>query len=94
MKPARLLSALPIALLLISCRAPERRPIVVQGAMDVEVRTLAGALTGVSEERVEGWTFWHGTLDGYPVIVSKTLKGLAGAAAATAIAAERYHPIA
>jgi adenosylhomocysteine nucleosidase len=95
MTPAlRLLSALSIALLLISCRAPERRPIVVQGAMDVEVRTLAGALTGVSEERVQGWTFWHGTLDGYPVIVSKTLKGLAGAAAATAIAAERYHPIA
>ena len=45
-------------------------------------------------EHVEGWTFWRGTLDGYPVIVSKTLKGLAGAAAATAIAAERYHPIA
>src|SRR5262245_21119818 len=90
----RLLSALSITLLLVSCRAPERRPIVVQGAMEVEVRTLAAALSGATEERVQGWTFWHGSLDGYPVIVSKTLKGLAGAAAATAIAAERYQPIA
>jgi adenosylhomocysteine nucleosidase len=95
MTPARrLLPALSIVLLLVGCRPQERRPIVVQGAMEVEVRTFAGALTNAREERVQGWTFWHGTLDGYPVIVSKTLKGLANAAAATAIAAERYHPIA
>ena len=47
-----------------------------------------------SEEKVQGWTFWRGTIDGYPVVVSKTLKGLANAAAATAIAAERYRPVA
>ena len=95
MKPARrLLPALSIALLLVSCRGQEPRPVVVQGAMDVEVKRLAGALTNAREEHVQGWTFWHGTLDGYPVIISKTLKGLANAAAATAIAAERYHPIA
>ena len=70
------------------------RPVLVQGAMDVEVRTLAAALEHVQEEHVSGWTFWIGTLDGYPVVVSKTLKGMANAAAATAIAAERYHPIA
>ena len=62
--------------------------------MDVEIRKLAGTLANASEEHVQGWTFWRGTVDGYPVIVSKTLKGLANAAAATAIAAERYHPIA
>jgi adenosylhomocysteine nucleosidase len=95
MKPAlRPLPALSIALLLVSCRPPELRPVVVQGAMEVEVRKLAGRLTNVTEEHVQGWMFWRGTLDGYPVIVSKTLKGMANAAAATAIAAERYHPIA
>jgi adenosylhomocysteine nucleosidase len=70
------------------------RPVVVQGAMDVEVKTLAGALANVTEEKVQGWTFWSGTLDGYPVVISKTLKGMSNAAAATAIAAERYHPVA
>ena len=62
--------------------------------MGVEVNRLATILTNPIEEKVEAWTFWRGTIDGHPVIVSKTLKGLANAAAATSIAAERYHPIA
>ena len=71
-----------------------RRPVVVQGAMDVEIRRLAGALEHAEEQRVRGWTFWRGSVGGYPVVVSKTLKGTANAAAATALAAERYEPIA
>jgi adenosylhomocysteine nucleosidase len=70
------------------------RPVVVQGAMDVEIRKLAGMLENVREEKVSGWTFWSGTIDGYPVVISKTLKGMENAAAATALAAERYHPAA
>ena len=70
------------------------RPVVVQGAMDLEVKKLVAALENVREERVSGWTFWSGTLDGYPVVISKTLKGMSNAAAATALAAERYHPVA
>jgi len=72
----------------------ELRPVIVQGAMDIEVKTLAGRLEHVRVEKVGGWTFWRGTLDGYPVIVSKTMKGLSNAAAATTIAAERYYPVA
>ena len=71
-----------------------QRPVVVQGAMDVEIRRLAGALEHAEEQRVRGWTFWRGSVGGYPVVVSKTLKGTANAAAATALAAERYEPIA
>jgi adenosylhomocysteine nucleosidase len=70
------------------------RPVIVQGAMGVEVNRLVTILTNPTEEKVEAWTFWRGTIDGYPVIVSKTLKGMENAAAATSIAAERYHPIA
>src|ERR1700694_4649801 len=70
------------------------RPVVVQGAMDLEVKKLASDLENVTEETVQGWTFWSGTLDGYPVVVSKTLKGISNAAAATALSAERYHPVA
>jgi len=91
---ARLHLILLIGILVTGCRTPQPAPIVVQGAMDVEIRKLAGTLANVSEEHVRGWTFWRGTLDGYPVIVSKTLKGLSNAAVATALAAERYHPAA
>jgi adenosylhomocysteine nucleosidase len=66
--------------------------VIVQGAMDVEVRKLAAALESPVEERVGGWTFWRGTIGGAPVVVSKTLKGMENAAAATALAIERYHP--
>ena len=62
--------------------------------MDVEVRRLAGAIENAREEKIQGWTFWRGTVDGYPVVVSKTLKGMANAAAATALAAQLYHPAA
>jgi adenosylhomocysteine nucleosidase len=84
-----------IALVVSGCTAhPPAPPIVVQGAMEVEVRTLAASIDNPKEEKVAGWTFWRGSVDGYPVVVSKTLKGLANAAAATAIAAEHYHPAA
>ena len=73
---------------------PAPPPIVVQGAMDVEVKRLADALENVKEEKVRGWTFWRGTVDGYPVVVSKTLKGMSNAAAATVLAAQLYRPVA
>lgn len=86
-----------IALALSACATRDTtapRPIVVQGAMDVEIRKLAASLEHSTEQSVSGWTFWLGTVDGYPVVVSKTLKGMENAAAATALAAERYHPVA
>ena len=90
---------LPIVTLCGACgvassSVPERRPVIVQGAMDAEVRRLAGAIEHPVEEHVGGWTFWVGTLDGAPVVISKTMKGMENAAAATSIAAERYHPAA
>jgi adenosylhomocysteine nucleosidase len=69
-------------------------PVVVQGAMPIEVDKLVSRLEGVTVETVGAWTFWRGTLDGRPVVVSKTLKGGANAAAATALAVERFRPLA
>jgi adenosylhomocysteine nucleosidase len=95
----KLPAALCLAVAVCACAAAPpapraARPIVVQGAMDVEIRRLAAAIERPREEQVGGYQFWIGTVDGYPVVISKTLKGLANAAAATAIAAERYHPAA
>ena len=74
--------------------ASERPPILVQGAMTIEVQQLASRLDHATEEHVGGWVFWRGTVDGYPVVVEKTQKGVANAAAATAIAIDRFHPVA
>ena len=70
------------------------RPLLVQGAMKIEVQQLASRLETATEERVGGWVFWRGTVDGYPVIVQKTQKGVANAAAGTAIAIDKYQPAA
>ena len=104
MSLVRLTIALVAAALLSACesKAPPAavtaaeaiRPVVVQGAMDIEVQTLVASLEHPTEEHVQGWTFWKGTIAGYPVVVSKTLKGGANAAAATALAIERLHPLA
>jgi adenosylhomocysteine nucleosidase len=70
------------------------RPVVVQGAMRSETEEFLSRLQNVSIEKIGSWTFWRGTVDGYPVIVSRTLKGIANAAAATAIVIQRHNPIA
>jgi adenosylhomocysteine nucleosidase len=62
--------------------------------MDVEIRKIAASLEHGTEENVGGFIFWRGTIDGYPVVISKTLKGMENAAAATALAADRFHPAA
>jgi adenosylhomocysteine nucleosidase len=73
---------------------PGPPPVIVQGAMPSETEGLIGRLGRVEVEQIGGWTFWRGTLDGYPVVVSRTLKGVANAAAATALAVERLRPVA
>jgi adenosylhomocysteine nucleosidase len=75
-------------------QSPEAAPVIIQGAMPIEVEALRGRLEDARVERVGGWTFWKGTLDGYPVVVSLTLRGMSNAAAATAIAIQRYRPVA
>lgn len=99
MSIARLAVSLIATLLLSGCTpapsdepAEGTRPIVVQGAMPVETQALVSALTGATEVQAQGWMFWLGTIDNYPVVVSKTLKGMTNAAAATAVAIERFHP--
>lgn len=78
----------------VTTAAPALRPIVVQGAMDVEVNALVNLLAHPLETKVQGWTFWTGEIDGYPVVVSKTMKGGTNTAGATALAIERFHPAA
>jgi adenosylhomocysteine nucleosidase len=72
----------------------QARPLVVQGAMDLEIGKLVGALNGARQETIGGWTFWSGMLDGYPVVISKTRRGMSNAAAATVLAAQHYRPAA
>lgn len=69
-------------------------PLLIQGALGFETAHLVAGLKDARIEAVGGWTFWRGTVDGYPVVVSRTGMGGSNAAAATALAIERYQPAA
>jgi adenosylhomocysteine nucleosidase len=71
-----------------------KQPILIQGPMPIEANFFASKLKNVQVEHTATFTFFIGTLNNYPVIVSKTGKGLENTAAATAVAIERYKPIA
>lgn len=70
------------------------RPIIIQAPMPIEGENFAKKLQNVKEEKSGSFIFLIGTLDHYPVIVTKTGKGMENTAAATAVAIERYNPIA
>lgn len=70
------------------------QPIIIQGALPIESENMAAKLNNVSVETIGGWKYWKGTYQGYPVIISKTRMGMTNSSAATAIAIERYKPIA
>lgn len=71
-----------------------KQPILIEAPMPIEAEYLAKELTSVRIEYSGYFTFYIGLLKNYPVIVAQTGKGLENTAAATAIAIERYHPIA
>jgi adenosylhomocysteine nucleosidase len=70
------------------------RPIIIQGPMPIEAEYFADKLEKVKIEKSGKFVFYKGTLNNYPVIVTKTGKGMVNAAAATALAIEKYNPIA
>ncbi|HKM98609.1 MAG TPA: 5'-methylthioadenosine/S-adenosylhomocysteine nucleosidase [Buttiauxella sp.] len=72
----------------------EARPILIQGPMPIEAEKFANKLNNVKTEKSGSFVFYIGTIDNYPVIVSKTGKGIENTAANTAVAILKYNPIA
>ncbi|MFP5111731.1 5'-methylthioadenosine/S-adenosylhomocysteine nucleosidase [Bacillaceae bacterium C204] len=70
------------------------RPILIEGPMPIEAENFALKLEKVKVEKSGTFVFYKGKLNNYPVIVVKTGKGMENTAAATAVAIEKYNPIA
>ncbi|EAS45243.1 5'-methylthioadenosine nucleosidase [Photobacterium profundum] len=69
-----------------------KQPILIQGPMPIEAEYFAGLLSNVKIESTGNFTFYIGDLNGYPIVVTQTSKGVENTAAATAVAIERYNP--
>lgn len=70
----------------------EERPVVIQGAMDVETQHIIEQLTDVHEEPFGPFRCVRGLYEGHPLVVSETQWGMANAAALAALAIARYQP--
>ncbi|MTI17966.1 5'-methylthioadenosine nucleosidase [Rhodobacteraceae bacterium RKSG542] len=68
------------------------QPIMIQGPMPIEAENFAAMLTDVRMEKAGNAKFYIGELNGYPIVVAQTSKGLENTAAATAVGIERYKP--
>lgn len=69
-------------------------PIMIQGPMPIEAEYFASLLDNVQVEQSGNASFYKGSLNGYPVVVVKTGKGVENTAAATAVGIIKYRPIA
>lgn len=72
----------------------KRRPILLEGAMNIETEIFVRALKNPTAYRELNYLFVAGTYKNYPVVVVRTEQGLANAAAATALAIKKFNPIA
>ena len=86
-----------LVLLVLACsRLLAGYDVLVQAAIEPELRPLLAALDGAQEVRVGAWTFWTGRITGKTgvksVVVSRTEVGPINAAAATAIGIQQFQP--
>ena len=71
----------------------KKRPILLQGAMEVEINYFKEVITDIEEVTIYGYEFLKGNFEGYPIIISKTKVGLIEASIATFIGITNFNPI-
>lgn len=67
-------------------------PIVVLGAMDIEITEIEHALQDAETHTVAGYRFTEGYFEGKPVVAVRCLIGMVHSAAAVTLAIQTYHP--
>lgn len=71
-----------------------KQPIIIQGAMDMEVEELLKLVDIEKDEEINEFRFYIGKINEYPIIISQTQVGVINASMATLIAIQKYNPIA
>ncbi|MBQ9942296.1 MAG: 5'-methylthioadenosine/S-adenosylhomocysteine nucleosidase [Christensenellaceae bacterium] len=70
----------------------ENRPIMIQGAMDVECAYFLARMDDKKETVIDGYHYWEGTFAGKKVVIAKTYMASVNAAVSTAFGIREFAP--
>jgi len=71
-----------------------QRPILIEGAMNVEVDNFIKSLKKPVVYKKLNYVYVAGTYKNYPVVIARTEQGMANSAAVTAIGIKNFNPVA
>ena len=70
-----------------------KRPIMIQGAMNVEIDKMVRALKNPAAYKFSKYVYFAGTYKNYPVVIVRTEQGTSNAAASTVIGINEFNPV-
>lgn len=70
-----------------------KKPIIVQGAMKIELESIKNNLIDAEEVNIDGYDFLKGKINGYPVILSETQIGSINSTISTLLAIKQFIPL-
>lgn len=69
------------------------RPIVIQGAMEVELQYYLEHLSSVTQKNIGNHRFYHGFFQEYPIILAQTQIGMVNCAMSSTCACSQFDPL-
>ena len=72
----------------------EKRPFLLQVAMEVECSCLLKKIDHLVKREIGGYLFYEGMIRNYSIVISLSKVGLIEASSSLTIGIENYHPIA
>lgn len=70
----------------------KKAPILVQGAMDIEIEVLKNSIENIEEIIVDSYKFYKGKLENHPIVISKTEIGIMNCGIATLLGIKHFSP--
>ena len=67
-------------------------PILVQGAMDIEIEVLKNSIEDIEEIIIDGYKFYKGNIEGHSIVISKTEIGIMNCGIATLLGIKNFLP--
>ncbi len=68
------------------------KPILISGAMDIEVQFLIESLGATVDKSIAGYDFYRANYHGKPIVISRTKVGMVNAATSTTLGILEYQP--